>query len=527
MLLYHLKATRIISAAGNGDYGSGLFLLASLLVVPATPSAGSPTTLTAAKTVLDQAIEAQGGAAALDAIKSVTLTTQGYRNMLEQSERPEGPYILEYDTIVEIRNQAAGRYRISIDSTVPPSYRYSQGIVADRTVAMRVGGPKPVRGDSDMVASAREALALSPERLLLTARAAEDLQLANSETLQAVPQDVITFTFDGAPVRVFLNRYTHLPTALDYSGPLARAGHWARLGDVTMRTYYSYWARGNGGVRFPMQWDIYRNGLHESTLSVRSIAINALIAEPEMAIPSDVRANFATALARSPATVLGRPGQPAVEAAPGIIVIPGAWNVTIVRQDDGIVIVEAPISSDYSEQVIAEAARRFPGVPVKAVVTTSDSWPHIGGLRAYVARGIPVYGLALNKPIIDRLVTASFTAKPDALQRQRRRMRYIPVDRKTTIGSGTNLLEIFPIRGETSERQALVYWPTLQLLYGSDPFQDLASNPQTVGELADAVRRENLNPERLYMMHMMPIAWRELVAATSQPTLFPDGSALR
>ena len=33
--------------------------------------------------------------------------------------------------------------------------------------------------------------------------------------------------------------------------------------------------------------------------------------------------------------------------------------------------------------MLDEADRRFPGVPVKAVVTTSDSWPHIGGIREY------------------------------------------------------------------------------------------------------------------------------------------------
>ena len=31
-----------------------------------------------------------------------------------------------------------------------------------------------------------------------------------------------------------------------------------------------------------------------------------------------------------------------------IVHIPGAWNVTLVRQTDGIVVVEAPISSGYS-----------------------------------------------------------------------------------------------------------------------------------------------------------------------------------
>ncbi len=47
------------------------------------------------------------------------------------------------------------------------------------------------------------------------------------------------------------------------------------------------------------------------------------------------------------------------------------------------------------------------------------------------------------------------------------------VSAKTVIGEGPNRLEIYPLRGETSERQLMVYFPGHQLLYGSDPFQKL------------------------------------------------------
>ena len=59
--------------------------------------------------------------------------------------------------------------------------------------------------------------------------------------LQSIPQNVVAFTLDHAPVRIYLNIYTHLPTAVDYSGSLARGGFWKYLGDVTLRTYYSFW----------------------------------------------------------------------------------------------------------------------------------------------------------------------------------------------------------------------------------------------------------------------------------------------
>jgi hypothetical protein len=38
------------------------------------------------------------------------------------------------------------------------------------------------------------------------------------------------------------------------------------------------------------------------------------------------------------------------------------------------------------------------------------------------------------------------------------------VSAKTTIGSGANRLELYPIHGETSERQMMVYFPEHKLL---------------------------------------------------------------
>ena len=67
-------------------------------------------------------------------------------------------------------------------------------------------------------------------------------------------------------------------------------------------------------------------------------------------------------------------------------------------------VIRAPISSGYSAEVLAEAARRFPRLPVKAVISTSDAWPHFAGVREYAALGIPIYTLDLNRPAVMRSI---------------------------------------------------------------------------------------------------------------------------
>ncbi len=485
----------------------------------------------ASSALLQLALEAQGGEQKLRGIKSVQVEAVGYRNMLEQSERPEGPYIPEFDTIRQVRDYAGGRYRTITEAAVYPMAKFSGAIVADKSMVMQIAGANKAPANPQNLEIIRETEALSPERVLLTALDAPDVHAEADTVLQSVPQKVIAFTLDGAPVHIYLNSYTHLPTAVDYSGPLARDGYWSFLGDVTMRTYYSFWWLAKGGIHLPLQWNIERNSLPDETFSVNKLQINESLVEADLTIPQEIRDKYnpTTPPPDRNNTPLGRPDRPAQELAPGMIFIPGSWNTTLVRQDDGIVIIEAPISSGYSAKVIAEAKRRFPNLPIKAMITTSDSWPHIAGIREYVAQGIPIYALDLNKPILNRIINASYKSKPDDLERSPRQPDFKLVTEKTVLGTGPNRLEIYPIRGETSERQMMVYFPDLKLLYGSDPFQRNQDGtyfyPQTVSELRGAVAREHLEVNTFFMMHVEPTPWTDLpkVIQTAEQQDTPAG----
>jgi hypothetical protein len=87
------------------------------------------------------------------------------------------------------------------------------------------------------------------------------------------------------------------------------------------------------------------------------------------------------------------------------------------------------------------------------------------------------------------------------------------VTEKVVIGEGPNRMEIYPLRGETSERQMMVYFPEHKLLYGSDAFQKLPDGkyfyPQTVSEVVAAVERERLVVETFFMMHMPLTLWQD------------------
>jgi hypothetical protein len=56
--------------------------------------------------VVRTAIEAQGGEQALRALRAIQFDAVGCRSMVDQSERPEGPYVTEFDRITETHDLA-------------------------------------------------------------------------------------------------------------------------------------------------------------------------------------------------------------------------------------------------------------------------------------------------------------------------------------------------------------------------------------------------------------------------------------
>src|SRR5258707_11288949 len=79
----------------------------------------------------------------------------------------------------------------------------------------------------------------------------------------------------------------------------------------------------------------------------------------------------------------------ATALAPGIDLYAGSWNATVVKEPDGIIILEAPISGPYTQGVVRQARKRYPGLRVSALLSTSDSWPHTGGGPHSVGLGRP------------------------------------------------------------------------------------------------------------------------------------------
>jgi len=458
------------------------------------------------------AFEAMGGRAKLEGIKSLRTQFVGHTLLTEQSYRQE-PFISAYDRTKETVDFTGKRLEREVHGTWPESDNgqsdFDQTLVAAPTggIYRGSGADRPCAlGD---IYSVRYALALGPARVLLTAANAPDLRFEGTRELRSTPHTILAFTWEGIPVKVMINQFNHLPDGVESVAQFQ--DFWYYWGDVTRLIYFDNWQLFNG-LLYPTNMVEERNGVLWRSTQVIGLESNVAIDEALFRMDAAVAAKSVQSPGWDQAFRTGKP----IDLAPDVTLFPGSWNVTIVKQPDGLVILEAPISGTYIDGAIKEAQRRYPGAPIKAVLSTSDSWPHVGGVRQCVALGLPVYILDLNRRLLDRFVSAPHTSHPDTLAQAPRAPKWIPVSGRVEVGAGENRMELYPLRGASTERQYMVYFPERRLLYASDTLvinpDGTLYDPELMHEVVQAVKREGLQVTTVYAMHQAPIPWAQAAA---------------
>jgi len=458
-----------------------------------------------------------GGRGRLTQLKNIRIQTIGHTELMEQSYR-QAPFITSYERGQITLDLASQRALVIQKLTWPeadPNQAESESTIIigpDGGVIHTNGGDFPAPGSA--LDEFRQGFALGPARILLTASASPDLHFEPPEVLRETSHSVVAFSWQKIPVRILLNQYNHLPGAVETT----REFHdfWYFWGDVRQRIYFDNFQL-NHGITFPTNEVEERNGAVWQSTQALNVEFNVPLDEKSFAMdPKAVHQSAA-----SPGW--NRPFQRAGKSTPlssGVDLYPGAWNSTIVKQPDGVVILEAPISGLYTEGVIEEAKSKYPGVPIKAVLSTSDSWPHTGGVRAAVAQNIPVYILDLNRPLLDKMMAAPHTLDPDALQNSKdkgtaRAPEWEIVSGKLVVGTGENRMELYPVRGTSTERQYMVYFPESRILYASDTLalneDGTLYDPELMQEVAQAVQRENLQVATVFAMHQGPLPWVQVL----------------
>ena len=262
------------------------------------------------------------------------------------------------------------------------------------------------------------------------------------------------------------------------------------LGEVTHTTTWSNWALEPGALSYPHLRSVTANGERFRELAVVGWTELPVAPADSFALPDSVVQRFR---AEPPAPVTAAPLRPRL-LGPDVVLYLGGYQSAAARQDDGVLIIEAPESNARSRAVLAEVEQRWPGTRIKGVVVSSPMWMHLGGNPRITLPGAsgstPPEGVA---PVIGRILAARHSDPADGSAKHQRPARLTVVRGSIRIGRAGQAVDLTPAIGPHGQSMLLVHWPGRRVLYASDvlvpdlfepAFAAAATGPNSSGRFA-------------------------------------------
>ena len=461
--------------------------------------------------VINNAMKVMGGEELLRSISTMRLQGKKIEYLIDQSIRPGGPYMVTHYKFESKKIMAQNKMAYWLT--------YVQSNFAMRfTLDGDAIGAKQGKAYFPFLSEIDEEFYLAPEKVLLMAKASNPV-FSGDTLIQHIPHSIITFRWRTYPIRLIFNKNSN------YLSFVEIVRHYTDntlflLGDIKRTHQYSAWKMIDKTFHYPMQKDVYLDGQHYQSLSYDSAFTNIPLGADSLTMPDSAKLKLAGMVKMM--DVFGQvPVLTSKEVAPGLFFIRGKntaignYNSWFIKTAQGIVIIEAPVTSAYSKAVLNEVKKQFPNEKVKAIITCSDAWPHFGGLREYAANKIPIYLLSLNTDVVERLMNADYLTNPDSLQRKWQKPLLNKVSKKVVLADKENPIEIYPIATETGERMMMVYLPKSKILYSADLVQPSQGEKffmrQYIYEIIEAINREGLQVDKIIGMHQPVIDYQELL----------------
>jgi glyoxylase-like metal-dependent hydrolase (beta-lactamase superfamily II) len=270
------------------------------------------------------------------------------------------------------------------------------------------------------------------------------------------------------------------------------------LGDVPVKTVFSGY-KDYSGVKFPSRIVQTQAGHQTLDLNVKEVQPNSTAAnELILSAPPPASPPAGSPVKTEPQKI-----------ADGVWFLDGGAPMSVlVEFSDHVVIIEAPQNDERTEATIAAVKQLLPTKPIRYVVNTHQHFDHSGGVRGYVAAGIPVMTHEKNKPYWERILKNPFTLEPDRLARSPRSPTIETVGEKRILTDATMTMELHHLRGNLHDETLLVaYLPRQKMLVQADAFhprpgaKPLTSPPPFTVNLVENIRRLKLDVERVVHLH--------------------------
>lgn len=436
-----ISASRAASLAAALTLVVTLFTITGAQPLAAQQRAGAQSP----QALVQRAAAAMGGEAALRGLNNTTLEFNAALFGIGQEETPSSPARATLSYGRTVTDYSGARRLISQESRATTGVITRQRRVIANGIGMTETNGTPNPDAPGAVAAVIAELRLLPDQLVLAALSNPNaLSPLAARRFRGEMMDGVRYANGPDTVSLWFDRLNGLLTVAE------RVTDDGVLGDRSNTAMYTRWADA-GGVLLPREIDSEANGRLQQHTVITAASINSALDDAQFAIPDSIARRAQRGPLAPPRLVVNL-----VEIGPNLWRAEGgSHHSLVVRQPNGLVVVEMPQNSARSRAVLDTLKSRFPGVAVRQAVSTHHHWDHSGGIREYLAQGIPVLAHQRNVEFIRGIGAARKTVAPDALSRSPRAVNVTVARDSLVIGTATRACSSSSFRTFTSRACSL------------------------------------------------------------------------
>ncbi len=341
---------------------------------------------------------------------------------------------------------------------------------------------------------------------------AANVRYLGRETYRDYPREVLVRQNGEITENLFLDPKTGYPVMLERQEP-----HYL-WGQQTVRYIYSVWQQ-FGELFTPTSTFRTTDDEVETSRTIAAFELVDAATAPSMSVPDAP----AQPIDKTPIFLRPYPPETIEVSANTKILSNRGYRETVTRVGDEVYVFDATQGEERARQDRDIILKLFPGTRRVYVVVTDLAWPHVSGLRYWVANGATIVTHRAAESFLRKVLDRRWTMHPDSYERSRKsvKVNFVTVDKEMRLAGGK--IELQAIDGIGSEVALIAYLPADHFLWASDFVQTLSEPTMYAREVINAVERAHFQPQKVAAEHLPLNTWQNVLAA-QQPKRGSDAT---
>jgi hypothetical protein len=450
--------------------------------------------------VIDEAAEALGGASRIRSLKALTLQGTGSAPNAGQNRTPDDELpvwrVNEFTRTIDLTN-----WRMRAQQVREAQFlfagdliqRQTQGIDGDAAYTVTANGTISRTGAT----AARDRRIELLHHPIAIVKMALESEVALSNLQTRAGELMVDIALPGGETVTFAtDAKTHLPTRV-----VSKIAN-PNMGDVSIDTGFSDY-EDVAGIKLPRRLTTKMDQYLQFELQVSKNTVDGDVSA--LAIPAEIRE--APAPQPPPVNVTAEP------VAKGIWWLAGSGNhrSVVFEFDDHLVLFEAPLNEARTKAVI-DKARTLSTKPLTKAIVSHHHFDHSGGLRAAIAEGLTIVTHRSNEQFFRALVGRRHTIVPDALEKNRRLVKFELVDDHLTLKDKSMEVQLYYLLDNPREGTNIyAYVPRDRLLVQADLYDATWLRHSWGENVLQNLERRGLKVDRSVPVHGVIEPFAEMV----------------